>query len=237
MMMIWSDDQLLQIRPLTTTPPNDHHAPNFMLSQQAGNLSMASSGDSLAEVNLAECKLLHRNHLFAWFVVCRYVFEWAHLAVSTVWVLSQKAVCVLNRVHLALWASMADCYDYIVHVALQLLPLMCLASNLLCVCLKFSLFSPPSCSQHSVWVFGSDVPSHSVRQGDLSCWWGLHLVAAELSDLVAAELSDLVAAELLDLVAAELSVLVAASLGARSSKNRKGGSGTSAGVEVYTTEC
>ena len=37
---------------------------------------------------------------------------------------------------------MVDCYDYIVHVALQLLPLMCLASNLLCVCLKFSLFLP-----------------------------------------------------------------------------------------------
>ena len=28
-----------------------------------------------------------------------------------------------------------------------------------------------------------------------------------------------------------------ASLGARPSKNRKGGSGTSAGVEVYTAEC
>ena len=31
--------------------------------------------------------------------------------------------------------------------------------------------------------------------------------------------------------------LILSSLGARPSKNRKGGSGTSAGVEVYTVEC
>ena len=88
-------DRLLEIRPLMTshllTTPLI-----FMLNQQAGNLSMASSCDSLAEVNLTEGNLLHMNHLLACFVVCRcsFLLSWwrspenTHLSLCTCVLLS-----------------------------------------------------------------------------------------------------------------------------------------------------